>query len=236
MKRILALLILVTAVAVAHGCCKEDDIPYAADDIKETDTVDDIGEYEPPQCLLDAIDLNSDVIRWIEIPDTMLSYSVMYRDGEEEYYLRRNIEGNYSTAGLPFMQQGCSLDEGNIIIYGHYFKTGEMFGSLHDYYVYITYYIEHPKVIVYTPTEKQEWEIFAVSKMKIQEGEFVYNEEKYLNFETEGEFNMYMSYVYANNMIDTGITAHYGDRILVLSTCMTYREGDTERLVLFRKR
>ena len=177
---------------------------------------------------------NQDVIALINIPDTLLDYPVMYREGEEEYYLRKNIDGDYDIGGLPFMQQNCSLYENNIIIYGHYFKTGEMFGCLHNYIGNPEYYNAHKDVYISTPIEEQVWRIFAVCIMTVEENGFVYNSSNHFTFETKKEFERYRSVVEEKNTVETGETIEFGDRMLVLSTCFDY-SGGNKRVVAFAK-
>ena len=177
---------------------------------------------------------NEDVIALIQIPDTLLDYPLMYRAGEEEYYLRKNLQEEYDIAGLPFMQQGCSLDENNIFIYGHYFKTGEMFGCLHNYLDNKDFYESHKDIFVTTSTEVQTWRIFAVCEMQIDDEGFVYNSSEYIDFNTRDEFNKYFSNVMENNKVETDETVKYNERIMFLSTCYDY-SGSSKRIVAFAK-
>ena len=177
---------------------------------------------------------NPDVIAMINIPDTLLDFPVMYRDGEEEYYLRKDINGEYDIGGLPSMQQRCSLYENNIIIYGHYFKTGEMFGCLHNYIDNPDYYNNHKDIFISTPIEEQVWRIFAVCIMTVEEEGFVYNSSDHIAFETKKEFERYRSVVEKKNAVATGETIEFGDRLLVLSTCFDY-SGGNKRVVAFAK-
>ncbi len=177
---------------------------------------------------------NPDVVAMINIPDTLLDFPVMYREGEEEYYLRKDINGEYDIAGLPFMQQNCSLYENNVIIYGHYFKTGEMFGCLHNYIENPDYYSNHKDIHISTPIEEQVWRIFAVCIMTVEEDGFVYNSADHIAFETKKEFERYRSVVEKRNTVTTGETIEFGDRLLVLSTCFDY-SGGNKRVVAFAK-
>lgn len=177
---------------------------------------------------------NQDVIGIIQIPETMLDYPLMYRDGEEEYYLRRNMNEEYDIAGLPFMQQGCSLNQGNIFVYGHYFKTGEMFGCLHNYIENEDYYESHPDIYLTTSTGTQKWRIVAVSVLHTEDNGFVYNDRKYFNFETESEFDTFMTHIWRTNATKTGQNVEYGDRLMILSTCYDY-SGSSKRVVACAK-
>ena len=43
------------------------------------------------------------MVAWISIPDTVLNYPVMQTPDWPNYYLRRDMEGVYSTYGVPYM-------------------------------------------------------------------------------------------------------------------------------------
>ena len=44
-----------------------------------------------------------------------------------------NFYGEYNVSGVPFLDYRCSLDDGNLFIYGHNMKNGTMFGELKNY-------------------------------------------------------------------------------------------------------
>ena len=73
---------------------------------------------------------NSDYFGWLTIPDTIISYPVMYSPGNPERYLHADFYGNYSFSGTPFLDARCDPNDGNLIIYGHNMTNGTMFGSL----------------------------------------------------------------------------------------------------------
>lgn len=77
---------------------------------------------------------NGDVYAWISIPDTQVDYPVL-QSTEDNKYLDTNIDG---TSGYP----GCiysnvcnsrEFDDYITVLYGHNMKSGEMFGSLHNF-------------------------------------------------------------------------------------------------------
>ena len=45
---------------------------------------------------------NSDMICWLDIEGTEISYPVMYTPDDPEYYLHRDFDGEYSYSGMPF--------------------------------------------------------------------------------------------------------------------------------------
>ncbi len=76
---------------------------------------------------------NSDCIGWLSIDGTNISYPVMYTPSDPQKYLRRNFYGKYSQSGVPFLDERCSLESTNLIIYGHNMRNGTMFADLKKY-------------------------------------------------------------------------------------------------------
>lgn len=76
---------------------------------------------------------NADCIGWLSIDGTSISYPVMYTPSETQKYLRRSFYGQYSQSGVPFLDGRCSMNGGNLIIYGHNMKNGTMFSDLKKY-------------------------------------------------------------------------------------------------------
>ena len=66
-----------------------------------------------------------DMIGWLEIKGTGFSYPVMqtgikgHHEDDWQYYLHRDVHGDYSFYGTPFLDVRCKTDSDNLIIYGH---------------------------------------------------------------------------------------------------------------------
>lgn len=88
---------------------------------------------EPLRDLSPLFEQNSECIGWLCIPDTAVNYPVMHTPGNPQKYLRQNFYGEYSVSGVPFLDYRCSLDSGNLLVYGHNMKNGTMFGELKNY-------------------------------------------------------------------------------------------------------
>ena len=75
-----------------------------------------------------------DMIGWLEIKGTGFSYPVMqtgikgHHEGDWQYYLHRNVHGDYSFYGTPFLDVRCKTDSDNLIIYGHNINGRRYFG------------------------------------------------------------------------------------------------------------
>lgn len=184
----------------------------------------------------DIFDMNPDMAGWLKIPDTRIDYPVMQTKEDEEYYLYRNFYKESDKNGCLVLAAAADIDEpsGNLLIYGHNMKSGEMFGDL-DYYKDQTYAAEHADILLYTPDEERAYEIMAVFYAKV-----LYQEEegfRYYQFfgaDTEDAFLEFYDEVKTRSLYDTGVTAEFGDEFVTLSTCTN--RGKRDRFVIVAKR
>jgi len=176
---------------------------------------------------------NEDMVGWLRIPGTRVSYPVMQTFINPEYYLDKNFQREYTTSGTLFASSisDVTLPSDVVIIYGHRMKTGAMFGSLGDF-LNEDFLLEHDTVIFDTLTERNEYKIYLIFTLAV--GPDVINEFDYFNynmFRDKAEFDGFMNRAYAHsetvNPLNTPI---FGDKLLLLSTCeYTHENG---RLVL----
>lgn len=103
------------------------DLPITSEPSKTTEPEEPLRDLSP------LFEQNSECIGWLCIPDTAVNYPVMHTPGNPQKYLRQNFYGEYSVSGVPFLDYRCSLDSGNLLVYGHNMKNGTMFGELKSY-------------------------------------------------------------------------------------------------------
>ena len=106
-------------------------------------------------------DKNKDIVAWIYSKDTEINYPIVQAK-DNNYYLRRLIDGSYNIAGSLFIDYKNSNDftDYNTIIYGHNMKNGTMFGTLTKYQKQ-EYYDEHKEMYLFTENKNYKIEIFA---------------------------------------------------------------------------
>ena len=170
---------------------------------------------------------NSDMVGWIRIPGTRVSYPVMQTPNSPEFYLDRDFNKSYSAAGTLFASAYCNvnLPSDVVVIYGHRMKTGAMFGSLGDF-LKQDFFAEHQSIIFDTFTERNEYRIYGVFVEAVNvEDEFDYY--NYNIFINEEMFNSFMSGVKRHLQIENpAYQPVFGDKILLLSTCeYTHEDG-----------
>lgn len=157
--------------------------------------------------------INPDVVGWICIPGTNVSYPLM-QGRDNEYYLTRSWKKEYMGSGSVFLETKVSPDltDYHTIIYGHRMQNGTMFGSI-KYYSGADYWRAHPSVYIVLDDTIYRYDIFAAHEAAVNS--IVYRldiEEK----ELEEEF---LRYCEKQTVLRTGMTPEVGERILTLSTC-----------------
>lgn len=98
-----------------------------------TATQENKEETKPTRNIAPVLEQNTDCIGWIFIDGTNINYPVMHTPDNPQKYLRLSFEKKYSQSGVPFLDGRCSLQDGNLIIYGHNMKNGTMFSDLKKY-------------------------------------------------------------------------------------------------------
>lgn len=158
-------------------------------------------------------EINNDVLGWIEIPDTELSYPIL-QSADNDYYLNLTWEGEPDSAGSIFLESQVDpeLADFNTIIYGHRMRNLSMFGSL-KFYENIDYWEEHPNVYIMIEGATYRYDIYAAYYADPED--ITYK----LKINSRPKKQELIQFGLDNSVIETGIIPSTFDRILTLSTC-----------------
>ena len=169
-------------------------------------------------------EVNSDVLGWILIPGTAVSYPVV-QGTDNTYYLNHTWKKWSSVVGSIFLecQNSRDLSDFNTIIYGHRMNNGSMFASLKNYKKQ-GWWSAHPCVYITDDAGSHTYEIFAAYEVSTEGDTYR------LGFRDDGEKQDFIDYCLSRSVIETGVTPQVYDRILTLSTC-TGRGHDTRWVV-----
>lgn len=159
-------------------------------------------------------EVNPEVVGWIEIPDTGISYPLM-QGANNQWYLKHTWVGDYSSVGAIFLDCEASPDLGDFhsLIYGHRLRSGAMFAPLR-FYNDPDYWQEHPSIYIADDAGLHRYDVFAAHAVGIRE--VVYQLRDTADEEEQADF---IRFCLDGSVIDTGIVPQPGDRILTLSTC-----------------
>ena len=191
--------------------------------------------------------INPDTRAWIKLTGTLINYPVVHST-DNDYYLHRDLYGNYSFSGTVFSSYLNRWDgtDDNIILFGHNMQAGTYFSYLAHYVPNdwstepLAFYKVHPTIQLATPDGKNEtFKIFA--------GMYVNTEERcgevfqYINrtrFSGVDDFNQFILDVMDRSWFYTDVDLQYGDDLLTLSTCswpLGEKACDTRWVVLARR-
>lgn len=107
---------------------------------------------------------NPDIFGWLYIPGTEINYPLLQREGDDEYYLYRNADGQEDIDGSIFSQATYNKNDMSdpvTVLYGHHMNSGAMFGTLQETYSQTDAVRDYADIIVYMPTEEIHYTVFA---------------------------------------------------------------------------
>ena len=164
--------------------------------------------------------VNEDIVGWLWIPDTDISYPLLLGADNAEY-IHTTYDGSYNSAGSIFMDYRCSasLEDVNTVIFGHNMKNGTMFGGLKKFEDG-DYLSEHKDMYIITPECVRKYRIYA--SYVTENGSDSYTFE----FPDEDSVAEYRTYIDEHNCVETDFTPHEDAPLVMLSTCTSGRRID----------
>ena len=156
---------------------------------------------------------NPDVLGWILIPGTRVSYPVV-QGTDNSYYLDHTWRGGKNSVGAIFMEcrNSSDLSDFNTIIYGHRMNNRSMFGTLSQYKSR-SYWQAHPYVYLTDDSGTHRYEIFAAGEVSVDSD--VYR----LGLRSDSSRQSFLDSCLSLSALNTGVTPHVYDKVLTLSTC-----------------
>ena len=155
---------------------------------------------------------NSDIVGWLYLENSPINFPVV-QGKDNDYYLRRLIDGTYNSAGTIFMdyRNDKNMNDWNTIIYGHNMKNSTMFGTLLNYKEQ-SYYDEHK--IMYYITENKKYKVELIAGYTESSDAVIYNI-------STNEHMKYKILESAKNKstFKSNVEINAEDKILTLSTC-----------------
>lgn len=143
-------------------------------------------------------EMNPDIIAWISVDGTDISYPIVKEKIEdEEYYLRHNYMGERSIHGSIFVDIDCDDDLIGLqtVIYGHNMRDGSMFAKLRRFEDK-EFFDRNEKIHIYMPDEEKTYTIVGVysagiENLMVEYGQFAEDESvnEFINDLTERSVN-----------------------------------------------
>ena len=205
----------------------------------ESSEVESKPEYTGPANVLPQyqalLQKNSHFAGWLRVPNTSLDHPVFYTPNDQNYYLKRNANGEPDRYGSLYLSKNSYLDPQApiMVMYGHNMEDDDlMFGQFLKY-LKKDFWKENPVLQFDTIYQTGEWKIISVAyaSSDFSKNDYIY---AYNSYDTEEEFNefIWQSRVRSVHYIEDDVT--YEDSLVVFSTCMYDFWG--ERLVVVARK
>lgn len=170
-------------------------------------------------------EVNGDVIGWICIPDTAISYPLLKSEDNNEY-LKLTWDLEYSRAGSIFMERRSSVDfsDFHTLIYGHNLQDGKMFSTLMKHREQ-EYFDSHPNVYIVTDDAILRYEAFSAYVADVVSDSYR------LLFDDDAHKQSVIDFYIEKSETESEIVPAAEDKILSLSTCTGWGNNDIRCIV-----
>lgn len=159
--------------------------------------------------------VNSDVVGWLYVPATEISYPVV-QGNDNTHYLHYTYEGTANSCGSIFLDSDSSaaMTDRNTFVYGHNMRNGSMFGSLKKFNKDPYLAEQYPYIYYYTDNHAYKYKIFAYYITQV-------GSKTYFNFNADAQYDTYIEYVKEHTEYSKWDDNDFTTRknILTLSTC-----------------
>lgn len=174
----------------------------------------------------DLSKINKDFKFWLSVDNTNINYPVV-QSKDNSYYLDKDFYGKKSISGTLFMDyRNKSLDDQNVIVYGHNMKNKTMFNNLNKFKDG-DFFKENNRIKITMDEKEFLYEVFSAY---IIESDYDYLK---TSFNSESDYQKYIDAITSKSLHESNIKVSSNDKIVTLSTC-TY-EFDDARMVIHGK-
>jgi sortase B len=157
--------------------------------------------------------VNPDVLGWILIPGTRISYPVVQGE-DNSFYLDHTWQKSRNSVGAIFLEctNSRDLSDFNTIVYGHRMNNTSMFGILKNYQD-ADFWAAHPDLYLTDSSGARRYEIFAAYEVSVE------GEAYRIGFSSDRAKQTFLDDSLEKSILDTGIVPTVDDQIVTLSTC-----------------
>lgn len=168
---------------------------------------------------------NKDVVAWLYLKDTVISYPVVQTDNND-YYLRRLLDGKWDIKGTLFIDYRVEkpFESFNTVIYGHNMYDGSMFEPIPKYMDKESFYKEHKNFDLLTPEGNKRLRVIGGSMVSPDSPMYKFA------FYTAEEKQAYIKWIEENNQIPDlagkPVNADENSKLVTMSTCAGPQQKD----------
>lgn len=185
--------------------------------------------YVSPVDFASLWEKNEEVVAWLEIPDTSISYPILRSRTDNAYYLNHDAAGWYYAPGSLFVEDYnvAELTDPVTVVYGHRMRDGAFFGDLQSIYETAAGFEAHRTVHLYLPERQEEYRVVAA--VPFAPAHILYS----YDFTRRNAHYSFFDQVFSSRSMSANLVQEdypeFGEKCLILSTCLT---GDRSRRYL----
>lgn len=163
--------------------------------------------------------VNPEVIGWILIGGTEISYPLVQHE-DNSHYLTHSWDNQSNRLGSIFLecQSSPDLTDFHTLVYGHNMENGTMFSDL-KLFADSEYLQSHPYIYIVTAGGVYRYEIFSFYEAAITDQTYQ------IGFVDDAQKLSFLEHCVSSSLVPTGISPDTEDRIITLSTCTNYNRN-----------
>ena len=188
-------------------------VTLAASELEQMREIRELVHADSPISMMREFVNNDDIIAYIDVPGTSISYPIV-QGLDNEYYLHHDLLHRRNPSGIIFLDYAVSpnFSDRSTIIYGHSMQDGTRFYDLIHFLDYS--FFEHNRHINIVSTDSVlQYEILAAFTTHIS---FNYIQ---IDFPTDDFFLDLVKQIKETSHHSSDIHVGADDKILILSTC-----------------
>ena len=168
---------------------------------------------------------NPDICGWVVVPGTGIDYPIVAAPQDDpDYYLHRDLEGNESVAGVPYLDAACERDWSSKLsaVYGHHLINDGMFSPLAKY-SNEDFFNKHRTIYLLTPLESMRLTLVAANVVDADV------EQLRLKFTDDADFHQYWRQLLKESEVVADDAPKTPEQVFTFSTC-SYETSNSRTL------
>ncbi len=231
MKKHLYIVLVIVLIAIigvsvffGYGYFKEKEAVVKPTETTETSTTSYLPEN--PINFKKLKKQNADIFSWIKIDNTNIDYPILYpNDKSNDYYLRKNIKGEYDSQGVIWIENYNDPDWSDpvTVVYGHNIWTkGTRFYQLKKFRDE-NFFEKNRFIQIYAEGRELKYEIYSAFEYDDRHIMLSYN---FLDDKVYQEFIDYtLNPLSLSKNVRKNTVVTTNDKLIVLSTCIKGKEN-----------
>lgn len=179
--------------------------------------------------------INPDIVGWVYVPDTVISYPVVWKADDNSYYLTHNFNNQSTQFGAEY---GCIFLSGNNksdwtnnsnFVFGHNMWNGQIFSVFSDNQGNSDWFNSHRQIYIFTPEGNYSLTTYAQIKVSGMADDIVYT-----SFGSAKDMGEYVDQVKAQSIVTPSPAAKATSemsRLFTFSTCSS--PDDDMRIITY---